>query len=393
MKSPDELAGLLTRQWHSADKREFRLLDTQAWPLQLAIGRPPAALLAHHTAQVREHLARWRAVSVGEVRWQDTTFRSAAEPVSLPLHWLLSSPEEWAQASGDAQMQLELKRLRYLLERVDPRFHALLIRQRGLWRERKDDEVVQATALALELEPGIAVGRPLRGVALAGIDSKFIERNRGLVTAMLDIRFEGQASQLGLTSFLDAADEGDHWLLVVPLAPGLLPFAQQRVRARELMDTPLPARHILLVENDRCLHLLPSLPDTVAILGSGLDLAWLRTDWLRQRHLGYWGDMDTWGLHMLARARSLQPHLQPLLMERALFDRHAPALAVTEPITAGSESLEGLSDQEQGFYRHLLGLPKGRLEQEFLSSDIVASALSIWHQLGSESSKCSHKCG
>lgn len=378
LKSPDQLATLLIRQWHSADQRENYLLNPQTWPMEIPIGRPSPALFTHQVSRVREHIARWRTVTVGEVQWQDTAFRSAAEPVSLPLHWQLSSPEEWAQASGDAQVQQELQRLRYLLDHVDPRFHALLVRQRGRWRERSDEEVVQATALAVELEPGIAAGRPLRGLALAGIDSKFIERNRGLVTALLDIRFEGQASQLGLTSFLDVADEGNHWLLVVPMARGLLPFAQQRVRARELMDTPLSAGHILLIENDRCLHLLPPLPDTIAVLGSGLDLAWLRADWLRQRHLGYWGDMDTWGLHMLACARSRQPHLQPLLMERALFDRHAPTLAVPEPITAGPKPPDGLTDHEKDLYRHLLGSSNGRLEQEFLPLDTVASALSGW---------------
>ncbi|MGQ0801283.1 MAG: Wadjet anti-phage system protein JetD domain-containing protein [Pseudomarimonas sp.] len=388
MKSPDEIAALLIRQWHNADKREQRLLDPEAWPLQLVIGRPSSAMFEHQTARVREHTARWRSVTVGEVRFQDRAFRSAAQPVSLPSHWQLSSPAEWVQASGDAQVQLEQQRLQYLLARVDSSFHPILVRQRGLWRERNDDEVVQAAALTLGLEPGIAAGRPLRSLALAGIDSKFIERNRALVTALLDIRFEGQASELGLTSFLDAADEGDHWLLVVPLTPGLLPFTQQRVRARELMDTPLPAGHIVLIENDRCLHLLPPLADTIAVLGSGLDLAWLRAGWMRQRHLMYWGDMDTWGLHMLARARSLQPHLQPLLMERALFDRHAPALAVPEPITAGPNPPDGLSADEQDFYCHLLGLAKGRLEQEFLPFGIVVSELSRSGNFGGQKAQC-----
>jgi hypothetical protein len=378
LKSPDQLASLLTRQWNSADKREQRLIDPRAWPLLLTIGRPAPELFKNHTALVREHIARWRAMTVGEVQWQDTAFQSAAGPVSLPLHWRISSPEEWAQASDDAQVRLELQRLRYLLDRVDSRFHALLIRQRGLWRDRSDEEVVQAAALTIELKPGIAAGGPLRSLALAGIDSKFIERNRGLVTALLDIRFEGQASQLGLTSFLDAADEGDHWLLVAPLTSGLLPFAQQRVRARELMDTPLLTKRILLIENDRCLHLLPPLPDTIAVLGSGLDLAWLRAPWLRERHLGYWGDMDTWGLCMLARARELQPHLLPLLMEQALFGRHATALAVAEPTTAGPEPPDGLSSDEKNFYHYLLTLPKGRMEQEFLPKETVASVLSGW---------------
>lgn len=375
MKSPDAIAIQLARQWHSADRREHFLLDPQAWPRPIAIGNPSASVFTRQTATVREHIARWRSVAVGEVQWQDVAFRSAAQPVSLPQRWLLRSPEEWAQATGDAQVQLELQRLRNLLARVDAGFHSLLIRQRALWRDRNDGEVVQAATLALGLEPGIAAGRPLRALALAGIDSKFMERHRPLVTALLDVRFDDQASQLGLNHFLDAADEGEHWLLVVPLSSGLLPFAQQRVRARELRDTPLPATRILLIENDRCLHLLPNLPDTIAVLGSGLDLAWLRADWLRERNLDYWGDMDTWGLRMLARARQLQPHLRPLLMDQPLFDAHADTLAVSEPVNAGPTPPEGLMDSEQSFYRHLLDQAKGRIEQEFLPAALVAEAL------------------
>jgi hypothetical protein len=378
MKSPEAISIQLARQWQSAERREQFLLDPQAWPRPVAIGSPSPSVFTRHTAEVREHIARWRAVAVGEVQWQDIAFRSAAEPVSLPHQWLLGSPEEWAAASGDAQVQLELQRLRYLLERVNPCFHRLLIRQRALWRDRNDDEVVQATALTFALEPGIAAGRPLRALALAGIDSKFMERHRALVTALLDIRFDGQASQIGLNSFLDAADEGEHWLLVVPLSPGLLPFAQQRVRARELRDTPLPASRILLIENDRCLHLLPTLPDTIAVLGSGLDLAWLSADWLRECNLGYWGDMDTWGLRMLARARQLQPRLTPLLMDQPLFDAFVDALAVAEPINAGLLPPDGLTEIEQAFYRHLLDQAKGRIEQEFLPQSTVIDVMSRW---------------
>lgn len=217
-----------------------------------------------------------------------------------------------------------------------------------------------------------------RSAAESGDDSKFMERHRALVTALLDIRFDGQASQLGLNSFLDAADEGEHWLLVVPLSPGLLPFAQQRVRARELRETPLPANHILLIENDRCLHLLPTMPDTIAILGSGLDLAWLRADWLHERNLGYWGDMDTWGLRMLASARTIQSNLTPLLMDQNLFERLSSRLAVPEPTTAGPFPPDGLNGTEQAFYQHLLDQAKGRIEQEFLPRDIVMDALSRW---------------
>lgn len=129
----------------------------------------------------------------------------------------------------------------------------------------KFDEVVQAAHFVQQLEPGCADGRPLRALGLAGIDSKFFERHRALIQQLLDARFDGQASEQGLESFLAAPDEGDHWLLVAPLQPGLLSCTRQTVPAAELMSAGLPGTHVLIVEDERSLHQLPQLADTVAV--------------------------------------------------------------------------------------------------------------------------------
>jgi hypothetical protein len=378
LKSPNELALLLARHWQDAGKRERFLLQPDAWPMLVPIGLPTAKEFTHETSRVRAHVEDWRAVTIGEVITEPLRFRSGAETVIVPKHWSLASAVEWADASNDAAVQAEQADLGQLLEAIPPLFHRLLIRQRSLWRTRPRDEVVQAATLALGLEPGMAAGRPMRSVAVAGIDSKFMERHGALVTALLDVRFEGQASKQGLVRFLDAADEGEHWLLVLPLSPGLLPFARQRVRARELMEVPLPARRILVVENDRCLHLLPPMPDTIAVLGAGLNLAWLDVSWLRERDIGYWGDLDTWGLQMLAHARRLQPEIEPILMNRAVFEAHGPDLAVCEDTPALPDPPDGLNQEEQTLYCYLRGLPKGRLEQEFLPAAEVTNALAQW---------------
>lgn len=377
MKSPEALAAVLAQQWQSADTREHRLLSPEAWPHRVSIGRPAPAKVANATAEVRDHLARWRGVSIGTVAWQDATYRSAAGPINVPLQWTLSSPAEWAKASASPDVMREFERLDTLMRHVDPIFHPRLVRQRSLWQSRSNEDVIRAADLAMALEPGIASGRPLRALGLAGADTKFFENHGSLVAALLDTRFDGQVSEQGLTSFLGATDEGDHWLLVVPLSPGTLPFTQQRVRARELRDVPLPASRILLVENDRCLHQLPPLTDAVAILGFGLDLAWTAAGWLGERKIGYWGDLDTWGLTMLARARLHQGHLEPLLMTRTVFDHHAH-LATCEPVSAGPVPLYGLLDAERDLYSYLAAREKGRLEQEFLPPAYVRETLLTW---------------
>lgn len=378
LKSPSDLAQQLARHWHDAGKREQLLLAPGGWPMHVPIGRPTAAEFTHETARVRAHVEQWRSIATGDVQSESIRYRNGAEPVVVPTHWILRSATEWADASNDALVQTEQRDLAELIEITPIIFHRVLVRQRGLWRTRSREDILKAAAVAMELAPGYAEGRPLRSVAVAGVDSKFFERHAALVTALLDARFDGEASKHGLVRFLNAADESEHWLLVAPLAPGLLPFARQRVRARELLDVPLPARRILIIENERCLHLLPALADTIAVLGAGLNLAWMECSWLRERTVGYWGDIDTWGLQMLAQARRRLPHLQSFLMTESLFDAYASTLAVNEGAVAAWDPPPDLTAAEQALYARLRSSQKGRLEQEFLPRDDVVHAFAAW---------------
>lgn len=378
MKSPSEWRQRLARQWQQASVREGRLLSADPWPLELPIGKPSATVFAQNPRAVQAHVEAWKKVDVGGVQWQPVNYRAGAEPVSMPIIWRLHTPSEWVKAMEDPAILAEFSALEQLVEAADVRFRPLLIRQRSLWLKKPLEEVLSTLRLAQTLTPGCAQGRPLRLLAGHGVDTKFFERNGTLLTHLLDERFDSAASEQGLTTFLDALDESDHWVLVVPLSDGLLPFKRMRVTTRELAQTALPGARVLIVENEQCLHQLPELPNTVAILGTGLDLQWLGAEHWRTKTAGYWGDMDTWGLLMLARARAYQPRLMPLLMSQPLFDRYAPGSAVPEPVPAQSAPPESLTESEAAFYQHLLSLARGRLEQEYLPPEDVKTALNDW---------------
>lgn len=388
MKSPQQLAEQLARQWQRGDWREQHLLpSTQAWPLRLSIGEPDAQTFRDDGAGLRQHLLQWRSITErgpGQVEWKPRQYRGGAAPVDIPVYWVLRPSDcaaAFAQHGGNhgAQASADYQALATVLPRVDARFHPLLLRRLSLWRDTAVEQVVTATRMALQLAPGCAQGRPLRALAIAGNDSKFFERHASLLTALLDERFDGEATRQGLTPFLDAAPEGEHWLLIAPLAAGLLPFKRQRVTSTELQATPLPASRILLVENERSLHQLPHhAPDTIAILGAGLHLGWLDAPWLQTREVAYWGDMDTWGLTMLATARSHLPQLHALLMDVPSFTAHRH-LAVAEPVPAPLLTTAApLNPDERALDQHLRTLDAGRLEQEFLPAATVARAVKDW---------------
>lgn len=379
MKSPNELSIRLTKQWQNGDTREKRLLSPDVWPLQFPIGFPSVQQFIKHPATIREHIAQWRKIKTGQVIWKEKKYIASSDSIELPKSWLLNSPSDWIAATHNANVSQEFKVLEQIITKVDSIFHRLIVRKRNLIISKPVDEIIKATHVVLNLEPNCAQGKPLRALSVANCDSKFFERHRNLITQLLDIRYDNAASDMGLEQFLGAADESDHWLLIVPLDNQLLPFQQLRIRVSELMKNELPASHIIIVENEQCLHQLPQLSNTIAILGAGLNLSWLNAPWLKMKALAYWGDMDTWGLTILANARSKQPHLTALLMNQILFDKYAEKLAVNEPQTADTQPPSELTNDEKLFYLKLYAANKGRLEQEFLPENEVRKTLLEWY--------------
>ena len=379
MKRPADLSPRWARQWQNPDLREARLLDESTWPVSLPIGRPSAADISSNWEELAATIRLWRDLRTGNVVWESTTFRATGAPIDLPVAWEIRSPDEWVAASQDRTVRAEFESLRSILASTDPIFHAAFVRERSLWKNKSPSETIQAAHLAMLLSPGCAEGRPLRALSLAGIDSKFFERHRSLIVRLLDLRHDGEASRQGLETFLDAWRESDHWLLLADLGqPLTLSFPRMRVRASDLATTGLPVRAIVIVENESCLHLLPQdLPGVIAILGTGNNLAWLESDWLQNVRIAYWGDLDTWGLSILSRARSHAPHLTALLMTREAFDLNKDS-AVPENTPASDTTPMHLTPDEAALYHHLLASTAGRLEQEFLPASMVQRAIYKW---------------
>jgi len=378
VKTPTQLSRKLIRQWQSTDLRESRLVGEFSWPIRLSIGKPKAELVKSSSSVVREHLQRWRSEKSDQIEWVAAKYQAAGSAVDIPCYWTIRSVEEWVSACRDPQVSHEFEFLSKVFTQVDQQFHVLLVRQRSLWKNLSIEQLVQCCELALQLEPGCAQGRPLRALTIANIDSKFIENNRVILCKLLNVRFNEALNKSTLEEFLGAALNNDHWLLVIPLAEAILPFQQLRLRASELATIELPCSHIVIVENEQCRYQLPALPNTIAILGAGLNLSWMSNPVFKSRQLAYWGDIDSWGLKMLGMARHVQPELISLMMDEESFEKNQQG-AVIEPQIAGREIPAGLTREEGNLYQRLLDEPKGRLEQEFIDTRHVHEILKKWY--------------
>jgi hypothetical protein len=240
-------------------------------------------------------------------------------------------------------------------------------------------------------------GSYLRQIDVPGVDTKFIERHRGVLTELLDLqlagdridysrprsdfagryRFRGKPDYVRFRLLSDDRPGGppEHGAVA---GSGWQVFSELTVRAEELASAPPPGiSTVYVVENEITYLAFPGADKSIVIFGAGYAVSVLKSlAWLGDCELVYWGDIDTHGFAILSRLRQVFPHVRSMLMDRGTLLAH-DGQWVTEPSPV-SAGLEFLTADETGLYRDLvegaLG-PAVRLEQERVSFAALEQAL------------------
>jgi hypothetical protein len=197
------------------------------------------------------------------------------------------------------------------------------------------------------------------------LHTKFIESNLGILRTLLDQLLPGP----------DKEEPVFHKRFG-------LRYAEPRIRLRFLdqslaiegrfSDISLPlsdfskagfnCTQLIITENKMNFLTLPPLVQTLAVWGGGYAVSNLKgIDWLRDKTIIYWGDIDAHGFEILSQLRGYYPHTRSVMMDQATFDSF-PDYRGKGTLSKVS-SLACLTAEEQQLYRRVLENNE-RLEQE-----------------------------
>jgi hypothetical protein len=227
-------------------------------------------------------------------------------------------------------------------------------------------------------------GLYVRQLEIAGVDTKFIENVRGLLTELLTVilpmpavavargtRFEerfGLKTKPALVRFR-ILDQSMH----------LLGFSDVTVPVSELARRELPVEDVFVTENEVNGLAFPQRKRSLILFGQGYAVGCLaEIGWLKSRRLIYWGDLDTHGFAMLDRFRSNFPSATSMLMDRETLVAHRAMWVEEEEPHLGT--LDRLNDAEQALFRELQNGthgPRVRLEQERIAFGWVRRRLDL----------------
>ena len=359
--TPADLRRQVQRHWDSG-----RLLAAGvAFPLELRLRGPDARALSDRFDEVRNWIRELERDSRYAIEWREINHRLLGRN-RVPVRIVVPSEREAFELIGKTDDAARFRRLAAVTAQKLPDLGAWLA-QRPLVALQNAADWDRILSVLLWFREHPRSGLYLRQLDIAGVDTKFIETRKPLLSELLDIVLNPENDNRNFEQRYGLASKPSQIrfrILDQRLAiQGLTDLA---VPAREFAGLDLPAERVFITENEINGLAFPAVPSGIVIFGLGYGLDRLsEVRWLHERALHYWGDIDTYGFHILDRLRVLFPDVQSLLMDRDTLLAHEP-LWVRESTSFNAE-LPRLTAAEYELYddlrHHRLGV-RVRLEQE-----------------------------
>ena len=373
---PADVRAAVKKRWDSGTLLR-RFAAGQDWePLGIPIRGPSASLIGERLAEVRQWAAEWAEAARGPLRveYKQVGGRHVGTN-SIPCRaWLDSYDGAWALLRVGA----DVRRLTELIEasrgtRLIPWLTGHPVRALRL-----ADAWDRLLTTVRWIEQRQVPGMYLRQVDVPGVDTKFIERHRGVLTEFLDAQLDPARVDAAASDFAER-----YGFLRRPgyirfrVAGDFRGFSELSVRAKEFTAAPDGITQAYVIENEITYLAFPVPAAAMTILGGGYAVPVLEPlNWLAGLDVVYWGDIDTHGFAILHRLRRHVPHARSMLMDRATLLGHQEHW-VTEPSPAAG-ALDRLDRAESALYADLISNaygPSVRLEQERVSFSAVEKAI------------------
>jgi len=313
---------------------------------------------------LREHSKQTKGFGYS-VEWKEQNFRRFGEQ-QIPAAVSFPTREDYTRFLGKCSEVRQYEQDSKLVQKSFPELAG--------WIERNPLKVVEHAGDWTGLLAVCAYlhqhGRPncyLRELPVE-VDTKFIERKRGVLSEILPIVAPGCIGDDASTFETRFGFRQKQPLIRFrALDPNLvgadkLPFADFAIPLDEACRISVPARNILVVENETTFLTLPSVTNTLALLGAGDAVSLLQQmDWLKRCRIMYWGDMDAHGFEALSLLRKHHPQTESLMMDVETYERFYQFAKKAAPYTSNTELV--LSDAERKLFE-VLHTEVRLLEQE-----------------------------
>ena len=384
------LRARLQQWWDSGRLLAERVRGVNAFPLELSLRAPTTAQLGERFDEARSWVRELEAGSraaIGhgyDIVWCEINHRQLGRN-RIPDKVVIPTAEDAFRWLGRAGA---VRRFDALLHTSVAAFSPLIdwIARRPLVLLDRADEWERVLACLQWFARHPRAQLYVRQLDIPGVDSKFIESRKALLSELLDLVLPDDAifkeaagvRQFELRYGLRAKPPTLRFRVLDP-AFAIAGLTDLSVPAEQFAALYLPVERVFVTENEINGLAFPPASAAMVVFGGGYAVERLGDiAWLREREIVYWGDIDTHGFAILDRLRAGLPHVRSLMMDDATLHAHATLWGQEDADKRFVGDLTRLTAAEAALFAELCGDRYGarvRLEQERIAYGWVEDAV------------------
>ncbi len=383
-----DLKKKMSRKWARGQFLAAGLSNESLFPLRLPIAHPTARDLSTRFEEAREWLQDLTLKSKAhtgkgyELEWREVNHRQLGRN-KTPVAAVFADQTEALEFIGKAGEAEKFSKISAEITASFPELHPWLHKRplRVLEHNREWPRLLAILAfLKKHPRPNIYI----RQLDIAGVDTKFIERHKKLLSELLDLILPPEALRPTVRGVAGFEERYGFTAKPVQIRFRLLDkklyiqgLADLQIPVDDFGGLTLPVERVFITENMINGLAFPNLPGAMVIfgLGYGLDrLAGIK--WLHDKKIYYWGDLDSHGFAMLDQVRAYFPAVSSLLMDRTTLLLHRRQWGREK--TPTKRELPRLRAEEARLYNEIrddIHAEALRLEQERINYAYFQSAL------------------
>jgi hypothetical protein len=391
MITAKELKNKCLKYWNGQAIQRSVLSSDSLFPLTFLKIRLPARELSEEFGSIREALHILHAQSKEQKGFGYTLCYRTIQHRQLgrqkvPETVVFETHADFLKFSGlSEEYRIFCDLLQMMLDTIPSLADWLLMNTAKILEYRAVWDKLLAVVLFLQENP-----KPncyLRELPIPGIDSKFIEQNKGILREILDILLAPEQLDAQIQGFQNHGFERRYgFKYPEPLIRFRIldtTFAQQfldvSVPLSEFRKLDLRCNQVIVTENKVNGLSFPNASDAIIIFGLGYGIQSLANiPWLQEMDIYYWGDLDTHGFAILSQFRSYYPQAKSLFMDELTLKNFITMAVEESQDKRMIATLAHLTEQEQCLYQALCKNTYGtniRIEQERLDFKYIRQRL------------------
>ena len=400
MKTPADVRALATKRFQrerlNALREALGCAVTTTWPWVVPLGRPTErdvltdarSVLAWRDAWVDAKVLVDFEVETDVIAWR------AIGTQTVPVRVLFVNTKAIAKVAGLLPLWTQVVTRAKRFVALWPGIEEAMVREWAMLADWSDDAVLALERVLTWFVDHPKSGLYLRQLPIEGVDTKwFTEPRKKVVQRLLVAIREAKVGAVLGTEPSEVLGPD----MTFETVCGLKPFPKL-IRARlldevdqklfyglsdlslpldEWAQLPLYPEIVFISENLQTGLAFEAQPKSVVFFGLGAGVTQLAAiPWVRTARIIYWGDVDTYGLEILAHLRSVLPQTESVMMNRQTLEAFR-GLAVAENRQASGAHVEHLRENEREVFDALKvgDLARLRLEQERIPWPVARETL------------------